>query len=153
MLMTQILTLFTAMILTTNAAITPGAQARMLPEGKWKLTDYNFRQKMAFPIDRSDITLNINGERLGGVSGCNVYGGSYTIEDGKLKIGDLISTMMACDPVKMQFERHYSEMLRSATIFTVENDQLTILDPVTKTFLRFEQVAGNDQDASTKPVD
>ena len=115
--------------------------AQGLPEGKWQLVSYNFQQKIAFPIDRSGITLNIrpNG-RLGGSTGCNVYGGSYSFEDGKLKIGDLISTMRACDEPSTQFEQLFSKTLEGASAFELKDADLTITDTKTGNFLRFERV-------------
>mgnify|MGYP001023333682 FL=1 len=82
-----------------------GASAQTLPAGNWKLTAYNFRQKIAYPISDTLITLNIDPDgKIGGRSGCNVYGGSYSFEDGKLAISDIFSTMMACDEPLMSFE-------------------------------------------------
>lgn len=111
-----------------------------LPEGKWQLVSYNFQPKIAFPIDRSEITMNIHADgKLGGRSGCNVYGGSYTFEDGKLKIGDLISTMMACEEPSTQFEQLFFETLRGASGFDVKDGKLTVEDDKTGNFLRFER--------------
>ena len=122
----------------TSTAIT--ASAKDLPQGEWKLKSYNFRQKIAFPIDKMNITLNIKEDSLGGRSGCNIYGGSYSIDEGNLKVGNLISTMMACEEPAMQFEQIFASTLQSATEFSVINGQLTITDPQTANFLRFERV-------------
>ena len=112
-----------------------------LPEGEWQLVSYNFQQKIAFPIDRSEITMNIHADgKLGGRSGCNVYGGSYSFEDGKLKFGDLISTMMACEEPSMQFEQHFWKTLQGASEFELSG-KLTITDEKTGNFLRFEREA------------
>lgn len=128
--------LFTAIVLAFSAI---SASANELPQGEWELSSYNFKQKIAFPIDKLNITLNIKEDKLGGRSGCNIYGGSYTFDEGKLKVGNLISTMMACEEPAMQFERIFANTMQSATEFSVENDQLTITDPKTANFLRFER--------------
>ncbi len=129
--------LFTAFLLAFTAI---SASATDLPQGEWKLSSYNFRQKIAFPIDKMNITLNINEDSLGGRSGCNIYSGSYSFDEGKLKVGDLISTMMACEEPAMQFERIFTSTMQSASEFSVVNGQLKITDPKTANFLLFERV-------------
>lgn len=132
-------TLFTSVFLTLLIAVS--ASANNLPTGEWRLESYNFRQKIAFPIDRDEITLNIHEDgKLGGRSGCNVYGGSYSVEDGKLKISDLISTMMACEEPSMQFEQTFFKTLEGAAKFDLANGRLTITDPKTANFIRFVRV-------------
>lgn len=129
--------LFTAILLAFTAI---PASANDLPQGEWSLSSYNFRQKIAFPIDKMNITLNIKEDSLGGRSGCNIYGGNYSSDEGKLKVGDLISTMMACEEPAMQFERIFTNTMQSATEFSLVDGELTITDPKTANFLRFERV-------------
>ncbi len=112
-----------------------------LPQGEWRLESYNFKQKIAYPIDKNTITLNIHKDgNLGGKSGCNVYGGNYLIEDGELSITGIISTMMACEEPSMQFEQTFFRTLEGAKNFELSNGKLTITDPVTANFLRFVRV-------------
>jgi heat shock protein HslJ len=113
--------------------------AQTLPQGKWRLASYNFKQKIAFPIDKMEITMNIHADgKLGGKSGCNVYGGSYAFENGKLKITDIISTMMACEEPSMQFEHLFNDTLLGTTEYSLKDSILTLTDPKTANFLRFE---------------
>ena len=65
-------------------ALAGSALGQTLPKGEWHLVSYNFKQKIAFPIDENEITLNIHPDgKLGGKSGCNVYGGSYALRERK----------------------------------------------------------------------
>lgn len=122
----------------TIISLTFATFANELPQGKWQLDGYNFKLKIAYPIDKSTITLNINEDgKLGGKSGCNVYGGSYGFENDVLKISDVFSTMMACDEMTMQFEQTFHKVLSDTTEFTEENGKLTLIDPKTNSFLRF----------------
>lgn len=114
--------------------------ANELPQGKWQLDGYNFKLKIAYPIDKSTITLNINEDgKLGGRSGCNIYGGSYGFENDVLKISDVFSTMMACDEMTMQFEQTFHQTLSAATEFSEVDGKLTLTDPKTLSFLRFKK--------------
>ena len=128
--------LFTLFLL---AAAAFSAAAQSLPQGEWRLVSYNFRQKIAFPIDKMNVTLNIKDSSLGGRSGCNIYGGGHSFDDGILKVGDLMSTMMACEEPAMQFERVYLDTLKNSTDFELNSNVLTITDPKTANFLRFER--------------
>jgi len=115
--------------------------ANELPQGKWQLDGYNFKLKIAYPIDKSTITLNINEDgKLGGRSGCNIYGGSYGFENDVLKISDVFSTMMACDEMTMQFEQTFHQTLSAATEFSEVDGKLTLTDPKTLSFLRFKKL-------------
>ena len=115
--------------------------AQTLPAGKWLLISYQFADKQAKPLEGLKITLNVrNNGHLGGSSGCNSYGGSYAVEDGKLKVADIISTMMACEEPSPQFERNFFATLSSGTVSKIENSELTITDPNSRNFLRFVEV-------------
>ena len=112
--------------------------AQSLPKGEWRLESYNFMKKIAYPIEKNEITLNIHEDgRLGGKSGCNVYGGSYSMEDGELSITGIISTMMACEEPSTQFEQTFFRTLEGAKKFELSSGKLTITDPKTANILRF----------------
>lgn len=129
-------------IAVTIMSLTLAAFANELPQGKWQLDGYNFKLKIAYPIDKSTITLNINEDgKLGGHSGCNIYGGTYGFENDLLKISDVFSTMMACDEMTMKFEQTFYQTLSAATEFSEVDGMLTLTDPKTLSFLRFKKAA------------
>lgn len=121
------------------------ANAQTLPTGKWTLDGYNFKQKIAYPIDKMEIVLNISDDGgMGGNSGCNVFGGSYKFDEGKLVIGPLVSTMRACDEPFMSFERSMHAVLNGADNYEHADGMLTFTDAKTLSFLRFKRVVEND---------
>ena len=106
-----------------------GLSAQPLPAGKWRLHEYKFADKVEQPLKGANTTLNVKADgKLGGDTGCNAYGGSYAIKDGKLKIADLISTMRACDEPTPQFEKAYFQVLENAVSAEVKNGLLVIAD-------------------------
>ena len=136
--MLKIKYLLSFVLITAVAAL---ASAQSLPEGKWQLVAYNFTGEVDHPIPGLKITLNIHPDgKLGGGSGCNAYGGEYTVEDGKLKISHIISTMMACQEPSPEFEGHFYNVLNSATEFEVKKGELTLTDKATHHFMRFVEV-------------
>ena len=65
--------------------------------------------------------------RVSGSSGCNRYFGSAQSESGRLSVGPLGSTMMACgqDGV-MEQEMRYLASLQAATSYTIQGDELRL---------------------------
>lgn len=63
---------------------------------KWVLTRW---AKHVLPT-KAVATLNItNGNKIGGKSFCNTYGGNVTINGNALKIGHIMATKMYCNDV------------------------------------------------------
>lgn len=136
----------TAIIFFVWAATLVPAYGKGLPIGEWEMVSYNFTKKIVYPIDKTRITLNVRDDgKLGGRSGCNVYGGNYAIEKGRLKVTDIISTMMACAEPSMQFERDFHSVLGGATSFNLRKGRLTITDGKTKNFISFKRVAADSK--------
>ncbi|WP_341728678.1 META domain-containing protein [Brooklawnia sp.] len=76
----------------------------------------------------ASLTFNDQGG-LGGVGGCNVYGGDFTADGSQIDVDDsIVSTMMACDEPIMTQEFAFFEALKSASAFTIENTTLTLSD-------------------------
>ncbi len=78
------------------------------------------------------VTLNINsseeGNRISGNNGCNEYGGSITIDDnGKVSIGQLLSTKMYCAQTA-QLENKYMSQLGKVNQYKMDNDLLVLMD-------------------------
>ena len=77
------------------------------------------------PVEDSTVSLDFQGEELGGVAGCNNYSAPYTLDGTSLSVGQPVSTMMACEGL-MDQETLYLEMLTGAESISVEEDALTI---------------------------
>ena len=145
--MTKLILIYGLLILV-NACVTRGASHGDL-NGKWKLTGYNFSPSQEFPIEKMTIDLSITDHtKIGGRSGCNIFGGDLTILPGhKIKVGPLTSTEMFCDELTGQFESLFVSTLQNATDYSLDKEALTISDSKTKNFLRFAR------DNEVKPVE
>ena len=83
---------------------------------RWKLesaTDAQGKRIDAlFPGSDRALTLSFEAGKVGVSGGCNRIGGSYeTDAQGKLKIGSLQSTLMACDEPLMKADKAVSDLL------------------------------------------
>jgi heat shock protein HslJ len=104
----------TAADLDGNTYIVTGVQGRDLVKG-------------------SEIALRFEGGRLGISAGCNSMSGGYTITDGKLDVGAMVTTEMACEEPLMAQDQWISAIVNGAAI-TLEGDTLTLAkDGVTVT--------------------
>lgn len=63
----------------------------------------------------------------GGNTSCNVFGGSYKTNGGRLSITDTISTMRACiEDERMDIERKFLDALKQADRYQISGDRLML---------------------------
>jgi heat shock protein HslJ len=87
----------------------------------------------------TEFSLEIQGDRLAGRSGCNRYMGSWTIEDGRLSVGQLASTMMFCDGL-MELEDAFLAALQGATSAALDGERLILTDAAANPVIELERV-------------
>jgi len=97
-------------------------QANRLDDQRWVLEQIGNRQTLV-AIRGVFINFDTAKRSVGGNTGCNVFGGSYTASRTTISMTDLISTMRACiEDGKMQTERELLDGLRRADTFEITND-------------------------------
>lgn len=125
---------FALAMMAAGCTQTPAPEASVdaietLPGTSWRfllLLDDNGSMD---PIDVAPITLAFDEEgALAGSSGCNRYFGSMGVDEaGKIEIGPLGSTRMACDEGINSREYRYLQALESCTQVVLEGDHLELL--------------------------
>jgi heat shock protein HslJ/membrane-bound inhibitor of C-type lysozyme len=71
-------------------------------------------------------TISFDGARAGGSTGCNTYGGAYTVDGSTLKLGQLVQTLRACaDPVG-RLEAAFTRLLQDVNAYSVSGNTLTL---------------------------
>ena len=109
-----------------------GAGEGSLGGSSWVLTGTSAN---SFDPATVAITAEFTDTQISGSSGVNRYSGGYTATSaGEFSVGELISTLMAGPEAEMQAEATYIKLLRSATAYQLDGDQLTLQD-----------ASGNDQ--------
>lgn len=82
-----------------------------------------------FELEKTENPLTLifsDSNRVGGNSGCNSFGGEYTIKENvKISFGPMMATKRACMP-GMQTENQYFNVLRSVDNYVVQNNQLIL---------------------------
>ena len=78
-------------------------------------------------LGAAGITATFDGQRIGGFSGVNQYGGPYTArDDGSFEVGEISSTMMAGPEPLMRAETAYVTLLQECDSYEVRDGKLTL---------------------------
>lgn len=112
----------------TPAAEEPSEEAQELSGTAWNLESLGPAGSETEVMEETTIVLSFDSaQELGGTGGCNSYGAGYTVEDGMLVLGELVTTLIACDDqAVMDQELRYYEALRAAGEYELSEDELTI---------------------------
>jgi heat shock protein HslJ len=97
-----------------------------LQDRKWVLESTNGKN---IPNMEHEAFINFDPakESVGGDTGCNVFGGDYTVNGNSISITGVISTMRACiEDKRMEVERDMLEGLRLANRYTIRVDKLML---------------------------
>jgi heat shock protein HslJ len=95
----------------------------------WNLVSYGDPTAPTPVLTEAPITLQFTGQGVGGNTGCNTYGGNFEFSNDTLTIGQLVTTLVACEEPIMAQERAYLDALQTATNYSITGDQLTITYP------------------------
>jgi heat shock protein HslJ len=115
-----------------------------LEETRWVLATFLGQDGAdATAAEGVESTAAFEEGRVGGNGGCNRYGGSYTLDGSNLTIGPLMSTMMACEPARMQQEQALFSNLQAAATYAINGTTLEIKNADGLTVLTF---------AATEPI-
>lgn len=84
-------------------------------------------------VEGSEVSLRFEGGGIAVSAGCNQMSGAFALEDGRLVVGPMMATEMACDAPLMDQDTWMSGFLSDAAI-ALEGDTLTLArDGVTLT--------------------
>ncbi|MEJ6655221.1 MAG: META domain-containing protein [Pseudomonas sp.] len=77
--------------------------------------------------DKAPIALSFHPDRIGISNACNGMGGDYQVEDDTLKVGNLMQTMMACEPVLMAREDAIKKRLQQPLRMEIDENTSQLL--------------------------
>ena len=117
---------YLAVALTLTACGTGrAAESAASLAGKWTLLTLNGAPLLA----GSMINATFEEGKITGFSGCNSYGGAYTVKGAGLQLGEIAMTLMDClEDGVMEQEQAYMEALSNVTKFRLDSNRLELLD-------------------------
>ncbi|MFA6059330.1 MAG: META domain-containing protein [Taibaiella sp.] len=119
----SVILLFSCSVLKNQAQSEPGNTNPLKGTG-WilsRIPDFELEKTRKEP----SIYFNDSTSRVSGYTGCNGYGASYTLKGNTIKIGDVLSTKMACMP-GMKTENKVINVLGNVDNFSISGDKLTL---------------------------
>lgn len=89
-------------------------------------TDWDLISIGGIDYSENKVTLTFDNENVGGMDGCNHFGGQYSVDNGVLVFDNdtFATTEMACPD--METPAAFMEAFLTAGAFSLENDRLTI---------------------------
>lgn len=121
------------MILAILLAACSGSANPVPPSGEAALADTTWK---LFAIDKrkpveapNEITLTFSDGQVSGNSGCNSFGGSYSVNGDKIQFSQLASTMMACMEPEgiMEQEQVILQYLNQVQTYRFEDGKLVLV--------------------------
>lgn len=100
-----------------HSAVVLPPQSAPLEGGTWQLTEWRFNKQSISLLPKQPITIQFDGKRLGGSTGCNSYGADYRINRDRLWLqGQIVSTMIGCAPEVAQREQQFLTALQAKRV-------------------------------------
>ncbi len=96
-----------------------------LYQTEWELIRMgSTKPKLTDTDDKITIIFSKDNSHIAGYSGCNRYGGQFTIKKDVLSFEYMFSTKMACPEINMNFETSYLNTLDKVTGYKIVADTL-----------------------------
>lgn len=93
-------------------------------------------------VGDAEVTAIFEDGRMGGRSGCNLYGAGYEISGTRFALTEpIMSTLMACDEGTMDLEQRYLRALESATGFAMTESSLELTSEDGQILVAFSAVS------------
>lgn len=113
-----------AAVMAMGACGSDEASPASLPDGTYRLESISGRDL----VEGTTIELLVEADTVNLGAGCNRMFGDYAIEDGRLVVGQLASTRMACSPESMDQDEWLIALMTSEPTVEIDGDRLTISD-------------------------
>lgn len=88
-----------------------------------------FQSAMGFtPVENTTVRLSFQEGSIGFSAGCNIFGGSYSLQGDKLIVTELGSTNIGCEPALAAQDDWLAEFITSSPTFDLDDNDLTLAD-------------------------
>jgi heat shock protein HslJ len=106
----------------------------------WQLVSYGPSSHLTPAVANvaTDLTFGIDGKITGSL-GCNTFSGDYTLKDGKIDFGQLMSTRLTCEQALMAQESAAFQVLSGAVSYKKTGSSLVIYAAATDLELSLRQ--------------
>ena len=97
------------------------------PVGSWQLTSYGPANSPLPAVEdtQAGMTFNEDGTVTGN-SGCNEFGGNYTVEGDQVTFSEIVSTLIACEEPLMSQEQVVLEVMADSATYNIDGNTLRL---------------------------
>lgn len=88
--------------------------------------------------EKTPPSVTFGPTRMGGFTGCNQYGGPYTVDGETLELGEIAMTLIGCPPPVSDVESAFLAALERVAAWRIDGGELVLLDADDGALLRFE---------------
>lgn len=96
---------------------------------------YSVNSLLSKDISNKDYFITFEEDRISGFMGCNLYSGTYEVNDSSIAIGALAATRKYCEK-EMDYETTWMKIASEVTTYTLENKTLSLFDSDNKLLLK-----------------
>lgn len=136
--MTQVLLALVFVLAPMAQPPHPGAPILAPHEGTWIVEVIDNIKVM--PASR--IIMIIRATTISGAASCNTYRGSLAVSAGRVTMGQLLTTMKACDSARMSEEKDFFAFLPHVTKVDVAEAQTLVLTTTDGRTVRARRIPG-----------
>jgi heat shock protein HslJ len=95
--------------------------------GTWNLNSYRSAAVLASALADVEAGLTFNQDgTVTGTSGCNEFGGGYTVAGDQITFKEIVSTLKLCDTPLMGQEEAMQQVMTETAAFQIDGNTLTI---------------------------
>jgi heat shock protein HslJ len=114
-------------LLILGLLASPAAASAVTLEGvTWRLTGLSGQGPEVLAALQRPATARFEAGKVSGFSGCNQFGGEYTVEADRVTLGPLAGTMMACPEPASSFESAFRSAFSGALRYAIAAGQLKL---------------------------
>lgn len=115
------------LVLTRGAPGTAEPSAPTSLTGAWKLTSFGSADVLSAALADVEAGLTFNDDgTVTGTSGCNEFGGGYSVEGAQITFKEIVSTLKLCDSPLMGQEEAMQQVLTETATYQIDGNTLTI---------------------------
>ncbi len=96
---------------------------------------YSVNSLLSKDITNKDYFITFEEDRISGFMGCNLYSGTYEVNDSSIAIGALAATRKYCEK-EMDYETTWMKIASEVATYTLENKTLSLFDSDNKLLLK-----------------
>lgn len=96
---------------------------------------YAVESLLSKDIKEKNYFINFDADKISGFMGCNMYSGSYALNDNSIAIGALAATRKYCEG-EMDFETTWMKIASEVASYKIENKTLSLFDGDNKLLLK-----------------